>query len=113
MCGLDSIKGSDNNGLEGGVNLSGGTTNLSFDLNLGTNGITEALALKSSTGLMPSSIGGGGEQFHSLDTNNESSCDGQFEDDMQALLPNKSHHNHNSRDELNQVGGNMFKIQYC
>ena len=51
------------------------------------------------------------EQFHSLDANDSSCCgDGQFEDDMQALLPKCSRL---SRDELSQVSGyNLKKLNF-
>ncbi|XP_058978975.1 protein sprint isoform X2 [Musca domestica] len=102
FCGLDSIKGSDNNGGDGslgggggGVTATGGTTaggktNLSFDLNL-QNG-------NPSSGHNIMSHDNASEQFHSLDAT-DSCGDGQFEDDMQALLPKCSRL---SRDELSQ-----------
>lgn len=101
FCGLDSIKGSDNNGdgsLGGGggssVGALGGKTNLSFDLNLqnGSCGNNNNNNIN-----MP--IDNVSEQFHSLDAT-DSCGDGQFEDDMQALLPKCSRL---SRDELSQV----------
>lgn len=116
FCGLDSIKGSDNNGGDGtigggtggvgigGLGTSGGKTNLSFDLNLqnGNSLVSSHLgSSSSSTGHQNMPIDNGSEQFHSLDAT-DSCGDGQFEDDMQALLPKCSRL---SRDELSQVSG--------
>ncbi|XP_023296590.2 protein sprint isoform X2 [Lucilia cuprina] len=109
FCGLDSIKGSDNNGGDGiaggsGCLMMGGKTNLSFDLNGSHMGMHTIIHGGGSSG----GIGGGislpidnaSDQFHSLDANDSSCCgDGQFEDDMQALLPKCSRL---SRDELSQ-----------
>uniref|UniRef100_A0A1I8Q804 Protein sprint n=1 Tax=Stomoxys calcitrans TaxID=35570 RepID=A0A1I8Q804_STOCA len=112
FCGLDSIKGSDNNGSDGsmggngsvvgGVGAAtiscGGKSNLSFDLNL-QNGSKGSHGLSSAAGhIMPLVTDNGSEQFHSLDAT-DSCGDGQFEDDMQALLPKCSRL---SRDELSQ-----------
>lgn len=114
FCGLDSIKGSDNNGGDGtigggtggvgigGLGTAGGKTNLSFDLNLqnGNSLVSSHLgSSSSSTGHQNMPIDNGSEQFHSLDAT-DSCGDGQFEDDMQALLPKCSRL---SRDELSQV----------
>lgn len=116
FCGLDSIKGSDNNGGDGtigggtggvgigGLGTAGGKTNLSFDLNLqnGNSLVSSHLgSSSSSTGHQNMPIDNGSEQFHSLDAT-DSCGDGQFEDDMQALLPKCSRL---SRDELSQVSG--------
>lgn len=116
FCGLDSIKGSDNNGGDGtigggtggvgigGLGTAGGKTNLSFDLNLqnGNSLVSSHLgSSSSSTGHQNMPIDNGSEQFHSLDAT-DSCGDGQFEDDMQALLPKCSRL---SRDELSQVRG--------
>ncbi|XP_037812927.1 protein sprint isoform X2 [Lucilia sericata] len=110
FCGLDSIKGSDNNGgdgIAGGSGcLMGGKTNLSFDLNGSHMGMHTII--HGGGGVGSGGIGGGislpidnaSDQFHSLDANDSSCCgDGQFEDDMQALLPKCSRL---SRDELSQ-----------
>ncbi|KAM7346393.1 src homology 2 domain-containing protein sprint isoform 2-T2 [Cochliomyia hominivorax] len=114
FCGLDSIKGSDNNGGDGIAGgsclMGGGKTNLSFDLNGSSNSNNN-----NNMGMHSQLVGTGGggtgaggmlpidtasEQFHSLDANDSSCCgDGQFEDDMQALLPKCSRL---SRDELSQ-----------
>ncbi|XP_017484992.1 PREDICTED: myb-like protein H, partial [Rhagoletis zephyria] len=102
FCGLDSIKGSDSNGHGDGCGgLSGGATNLCFDLQGGCTSSSVAAGLgtvNAVAGLGHLDAGGGGigagqhdnisEQFHSLDAADSSCCgDGQFEDDMQALLP--------------------------
>ncbi|XP_036339561.1 protein sprint isoform X2 [Rhagoletis pomonella] len=102
FCGLDSIKGSDSNGHGDGCGgLSGGATNLCFDLQGGctSSSVTAGLGtVNAVAGLGHLDAGGGGigagqhdnisEQFHSLDAADSSCCgDGQFEDDMQALLP--------------------------
>ncbi|XP_065366332.1 protein sprint isoform X2 [Calliphora vicina] len=107
FCGLDSIKGSDNNGGDGiaggsgclmGGGGGGGKTNLSFDLNGSISSHTHMGMHTMIHGGMP--LDNASEQFHSLDANDSSCCgDGQFEDDMQALLPKCSRL---SRDELSQ-----------
>lgn len=114
FCGLDSIKGSDNNGgdgIAGGGCLGmggGGKTNLSFDLNGSTNNMGQHSQHHMTTGGGMLPIDSTSEQFHSLDANDSSCCgDGQFEDDMQALLPKCSRL---SRDELSQVSERIFKI---
>ncbi|KAL9886499.1 src homology 2 domain-containing protein sprint isoform 2-T2 [Glossina fuscipes fuscipes] len=128
FCGLDSIKGSDNNGEDlNGCSLSvgigdgssadgcsgsgsGGKTNSSFNASP-NNGNVNASAASRSAGMV-SSINppattsvimphdNASDQFQSLDANDSSCCgDGQFEDDMQALLPKCQRL---SRDELSQ-----------
>ncbi|XP_075155650.1 src homology 2 domain-containing protein sprint isoform X3 [Haematobia irritans] len=104
FCGLDSIKGSDNNGSDGsmggngsgvGATISCGDKNkFRFDLNLKNgNGLTSA-----ASHIMPMMPDNESEHFNSI--NAPDSCgDGQFEDDMQALLPKCSRL---PRDELSQ-----------
>ena len=119
FCGLDSIKGSDNNGVGDGVGsimsstgclmaATAGKTNLSFDLNgcNSTSSMTHTHHMVG-IGMMLPMDSASSEQFHSLDANDSSCCgDGQFEDDMQALLPKCSRL---SRDELSQVSGYSLK----
>uniref|UniRef100_A0A1B0FJZ9 Uncharacterized protein n=1 Tax=Glossina morsitans morsitans TaxID=37546 RepID=A0A1B0FJZ9_GLOMM len=89
---------------------SGGKTNSSFNASL-NNGNVNASAASRTTGVV-SSINppattsvimphdNASDQFQSLDANDSSCCgDGQFEDDMQALLPKCQRL---SRDELSQ-----------
>ncbi|XP_036227060.2 protein sprint isoform X2 [Bactrocera oleae] len=102
FCGLDSIKGSDSNGLGDGV--VGGATNLCFDLHGSNSGGIDTSNRHTGAGLGQhdgvqhhDNIS---EQFHSLDAADSSCCgDGQFEDDMQALLPKCKRY---SGDELSQ-----------
>ncbi|XP_023158949.1 protein sprint isoform X2 [Ceratitis capitata] len=116
FCGLDSIKGSDSNGLGDGCGMgsSGGATNLCFDLQGGSCGGGGG-GVGSTNNRLTAGSGGGclgvlgdagvqhdniSEQFHSLDAADSSCCeDGQFEDDMQALLPKCKRY---SGDELSQ-----------
>ncbi|XP_054730490.1 protein sprint isoform X1 [Anastrepha obliqua] len=95
FCGLDSIKGSDSNGHGDGCGI-GGATNLCFDLQGGSNNNNTTHSVVAGIGTVNAGLGhldGGqhdniSEQFHSLDAADSSCCgDGQFEDDMQALLP--------------------------
>ncbi|XP_055904339.1 protein sprint isoform X2 [Eupeodes corollae] len=138
FCGLDSVKGNDNNGLLNGTgnnliinnnnnnnnninnihnnNNNGGGSGVGIGIgngaggnNINTNGGS------GNTNSSSNSFGNGGsitnpplssynmtstEQFHSLEGNDSSCCgDGQFEDDLQALLPNCRQL---SRDEISQ-----------
>ncbi|XP_067637546.1 protein sprint isoform X2 [Eurosta solidaginis] len=117
FCGLDSIKGSDSNGQGdgcgsiGGSSGGGGATNLCFDLQGGSNNINNKTNNSLAGGMVNAGllVDGGqhhhhhdniSEQFHSLDAADSSCCgDGQFEDDMQALLPKCKRY---SGDELSQ-----------
>lgn len=87
------------NGGVATANSVGGRLN--FDLK---SAVTTAAAVMQQTCVFSNDATSG--DFHSLDVNDSSlfsnSVDGQFEDDMQALLPNCSTL---SRDELSQVSG--------
>uniref|UniRef100_A0A0K8UX27 Protein sprint n=1 Tax=Bactrocera latifrons TaxID=174628 RepID=A0A0K8UX27_BACLA len=103
FCGLDSIKGSDSNGMGDGV--VGGATNLCFDLHGSNSGGINTSNRHTGAGLGGTHDGvqhhdNISEQFHSLDAADSSCCgDEQFEDDMQALLPKCKRY---SGDELSQ-----------
>ncbi|XP_055854348.1 protein sprint isoform X2 [Episyrphus balteatus] len=134
FCGLDSVKGNDNNGLLNGTgnnliinnNNNNNINNIHNNNNNNNNGGGVGIGNGAGAGNNINTNGGSGntnnstfgnggsitnpplsgynmsssEQFHSLEGNDSSYCgDGQFEDDLQALLPNCRQL---SRDEISQ-----------